>query len=155
MSLKTDAIDARLEVILPQVVQLQDSYLANFGKCFQGLASHAVLPDGETAKAVDLTAHPNDQPHTYEDFWRRVHLLEPDEETGERTEQHEFTVSDLDAVKDLTVRTRFDVCQGPDHWAWTLTLDYEDETGHHAKTVNKEGTAQDWHLVEPEAEIEA
>lgn len=155
MSLKTDAIDARLEVILPQVVQLQDSYLANFGKCFQGLASHAALPDGETAKAVDLTAHPNDQPHTYEDFWRRVHFSAPNEETGERTEQHEFNVAQIDAVKDLTVRTRFDVCQGPDHWAWTLTLDYEDETGHHAKTVNKEGTVQGWHLVAPKAEIEA
>lgn len=155
MITKQTAIDDRLAQLMPQIVDLQDSYLANFGKCFQGLASHAALPDGDTAKAVDLAAHPNDQPHTYEDFWRRVHLSEPDEETGERTEQHEFTVADLDAVKDITVRARFDVCQGPDHWTWTLTLDYEDEAGHHAKTVNKEGTVQDWHLVAPEAEIEA
>lgn len=155
MSAKQTAIDARLAALLPQVVFLQDNYLSNFGKCFQGLASHAAIPDGDTAMPVDLTVHPNDQPHTYEDFWRRVHLSEPNELTGERTEQHEFSVAALDAVKDITVRARFDVCQGPGHWAWTLTLDYEDETGHHAKTVNKDGTVRDWHLVAPEAEIEA
>ena len=155
MSPKQTAIDDRLSQLRPQIVDLQTSYLENFGKYFQGLASHAELPDGDTAKAIDLAAHPNDQPHTYEDFWRRVYLSEPNQLTGERTEQHEFSVAALDAVKDITVRARFDVCQGPGHWAWTLTLDYEDETGHHAKTVNKDGTVRDWHLVAPEAEIEA
>lgn len=153
MSAKQTAIDARLAALQPQVFLLQDNYLSNFGKNFQGLASHAAIPDGETAMPVDLTVHPGDQTHTYADFWRGVYLSEPEEQTGEREELYQYSEADLADVASLSVRLRFDVCCGPDGWSWTLTLDYEDGSGHWAKIVNKDGVVTDWHLVEPEPEV--
>jgi hypothetical protein len=165
MSAKQTAIDARLTVLLPQVIVLQESYLANSGRYFQGLASHGTMPDGETPTLVDLTVHPNDQTHTYADFWRRVHWVDVwgeetftnsygVEETHDvvigREEQHQFSEADLDDVKMLTVRTRFDVQCGVEGWSWKLTLDYEDATGHNRKVVNKDGTVEDWHIIEQE-----
>ena len=148
MSAKQTAIDARLTELLPQVTLLQDSYLANYGRYFQGLATHAELPDGETFAPVDVTVCPSDQPHNYADFWRRIHWSEPDEETGEREETHEFPESVLAEVDSLTTRIRFDVSCGVNGHSWALTLDYADETGHWAKTVDATEVVSDWEIVE-------
>ncbi len=153
MVTKQTAIDARLTELLPQVTLLQDSYLANYGRYFQGLATHAELPDGETFAPVDVTVRPSDQPHNYADFWRRIHWSEPDEETGEREETHEFPESVLAEVDSLTTRIRFDVSCGVNGHSWALTLDYADETGHWAKTVTKEGTPSAWEIIEPTGEV--
>jgi hypothetical protein len=150
MVTKQTAIDARLTELLPQVTLLQDSYLANYGRYFQGLATHAELPDGETFAPVDVTVRPSDQPHNYADFWRRIHWTEPDEETGERTEQHEFPEAALDTVNALTVRLRFDTHCSVEGHSWSLTMDYQDETGHWRKVVKKDGTVEDWHIIEQE-----
>ena len=153
-NLKQQAIDARLEQLLPQAVALQGSYLANYKRYFQGLATHIELPDGETKAPINLISHPGHQSHTYADFWRRVHLSAPDPETGERVEQHEYPESVLDGVRNLTVRLRFDTRTDLAGRHWTLTMDYADDTGHWAKVVGKDGVLKDWHLVEPEPAIE-
>jgi hypothetical protein len=148
MSAKQAAIDARLTELLPQVTLLQDSYLANYGRYFQGLATHAELPDGETFAPVDVTVRPSDQPHNYADFWRRVHWTEPNED-GEREETHEFPESVLAEVDTLTTRIRFNVSCGVNGHSWALILDYQDDTGHWSRTVNATEVVSDWEIVEP------
>ena len=92
--------------------------------------------------------HPGDQKHDYADFWRRVHWSEPDE-NGEREELYEFPASALDDVSALSVRVRFNVCQG-DTWTWSMVIDYEDASGHWEKVMVREGVKEHWHLVEAE-----
>jgi hypothetical protein len=154
MVTKQTAIDARLTELLPQVTLLQDSYLANYGRYFQGLTTHAALPNGETALPVDLASHPTHQSHTYADFWRGVYLGEPDEEAGEREELYKFGDEALNDVRSLAARIRFDTQCSLDGHSWTMTLEYEDGDGHFSKTVNKDGTSTEWGKVEAEEALE-
>jgi hypothetical protein len=61
-----DAIDSRMAGLLPQIAARQALYRAGRGRYWQGLETHAGVPeDGAQAAPDRLTAHPTDQPEDW------------------------------------------------------------------------------------------
>lgn len=135
-------LDAHWQIIKA----LQESYKSNFGNYFQGLASHDLMPDGETFYDVDMTKKPKDQKHTYYDFWRGVKKGEPNED-GETEEEHQYPEEALGAVSKLTTRTFFNVWDGPDGKGWEIKLEYKDDDGQFEYHRDISGKEQEWSEV--------
>lgn len=159
MNAKQQVITDRLTELLPTITALQESYLSHYGQYFQGLATHAKLPDGITPAIGDTSFKPSDQAHDYADFWRGVHPgVEPVE--GESPvgldepleEQFLYPETVLEEVKELTVCSRFNVSNGQKGWSWELVLDYDD--GEHWRAIcQKDGEPGDWAKIEPEEDL--
>jgi hypothetical protein len=64
-----DEVDSRLIPMWTQIVNMQNNFLENHGRYFQGLYTHLNTPeDGADVAPDDLDSKPSDQQHT----WRNV-----------------------------------------------------------------------------------
>lgn len=148
MNAKQQAITDRLTELLPTITALQENYLNHYGKYFQGLATHAKIPDGVTPTSVDTSVKPSDQAHNYEDFWRGVHPGTATEDEEATEEEFLYPIEVIEGVKELTVCSRFNVSNGPKGWSWELVSDYDDGEAWRIVCA-KDGEPGDWKKIEP------
>lgn len=113
---------SRLDELWGDVVSLQNHYLKYWGGHFQGLASHAEAPDGETKTPIDTSKSPSDQDATYLDFWRGKHWVE----NGDNGRQVAYLhpVESADEMLDLACEVQFHTSNAPSGHGWSLRLSY-------------------------------